>query len=204
MPAKPALTDDPDFAALFPPHDLNGEMWQLAPRTAALLHTALNLLAEFIRSDVERNGEQPVSEDGPETWYALDRLPRVTWHQPSAWRQELAGRARALADDLAHGQMPVPRCTAEEMLLHLAIEDAEGDDIDPTAAPEYPSATRHQPSDDWETCRDLLFDDHDVVTLDEPAPPGIDGVRGDASIAVRSGALRPETWFDTFRNVEPR
>jgi hypothetical protein len=40
--------------------------------------------------------------------------------------------------------------------------------------------------------------------LDEPAPDGIEELHGDASISGRTGALRPEAWFDTFRNFEPR
>jgi hypothetical protein len=203
MAAVPASEAAPDFNALFPLADTDDAQWRPAARTASLLFTALNVLADFVQADIERHGARPVG--GDDFWYALDRLPSVTWHQRTAWRRRIATSARALAADLADGRQPIPRCTAEEMILHLAIEDAEGDDGDPLAAPEYPWATVAGPDDEeWEACRDLLFDDHDVLMLDEPAPDGIEELHGDTSISGRTGALRPEAWFDTFRNFEPR
>ncbi|MGH3183333.1 MAG: hypothetical protein ACRDOE_15730, partial [Streptosporangiaceae bacterium] len=63
----------PDFAALFPAEDCDCEQenchlcmgWQLTPRTADLLHRALEALADQAFDDIGEHGSEPVEkEDG--------------------------------------------------------------------------------------------------------------------------------------------
>lgn len=204
---EPRPVDDvPDFAALFPVN-LTGEAdseHQLTPRTADVLHTALCLLADGIHDDVDELGDSPVILGEHKGLAVLDRLPRVCWRQDAGWRRRLAGAADDLADDLAAGRLPYPRCTAEEMCLHLAIEDAE-DTVDDDALPEGdPSLPEHENDYDWDACDEFLFKDHDVLMLNDPSLDGIEDPDSELGRNMRMVNLHPRDWFTPFDHVEPR
>jgi hypothetical protein len=131
----------------------------------------------------------------------FERLPRITWRQDVVWRRRLVQAADDLAEDLEAGQWPIPRCTGEEMLLHLAISDAEHDAIDD---PRFVDLPQHEDDCDWDGCIDELFQDTDVLMLDEADPNGVEGVVGDDSVLTRLGELGPHAWFEPFQNVESR
>lgn len=52
------LDQRPDLVGLFPPRDIDGG-WRLIPRTAAVLHDALSLLADWADDDADDLGDDP-------------------------------------------------------------------------------------------------------------------------------------------------
>jgi hypothetical protein len=188
----------PDFVALFPVGD-DKESWYLTPRTADSLHSALCMLADEIYDDVEEHGDEPITSRDGEQWMALDRLPHITWRQDAQWRRNIARAADDLAADLERGDWPLPRCTGEEMVLHLAIRDADGftDDQDEDLP--------HHPDDnDWDLCSEMLFQDQDVLLLEEGSADGIEHPNEELNQLHGIGDLRPANWFTTFNNAKPR
>jgi hypothetical protein len=165
---------------------------RVTPRTAAVLRAALRTLAEGIRADVEALGHRPVVLGEHRRLAALDRLPRASWPQDATWRLRVAGAAEDLAADLRAGRSPRPRCTAEEVCLHLALEDAEdavNDEIVDESVLRLPEDERDY---DWDEVDALLVSD---VDLFGPKDPGPDDVDDD---------LHPLTWFRPFDAVGPR
>jgi hypothetical protein len=84
------------------------------------------------------------------------------------------------------GRWPTPRSTAEEMALHLAIEDAptclelddDSDDDGHEALPKHPDDYT------WDDCSEYLFQDHYVLMLfDED----LTGITDPASAASQFG-----------------
>jgi hypothetical protein len=198
----------PDFAALFPlrPAGDDSEQetgWQLTPRTAAVLHVALSMLADDAYQDIEEFGGQPVAEDGQ--WGLFDRLPRISWREDTQWRRQAARAFDDLTDDIAQGRWPVPRCNAEELALHLAIAEAplviDMTDIAETAPADLPE---HPDDLDWDMCSEVMFQDHDILMLDDPAVDGIEDPESAVNREFGIGDLRPSNWFRPFNNVEPR
>ncbi len=211
---------EPDFAALFPVRscerehaDWEEEMecdvcgkWQLTPRTADMLYTALENLSDEAYDDVDEHHSDPVTREKTGDWALFARLPRITWQTDADWRRQVARACEDLSQDLAAGHWAIPRSNAEEMALHLAIEDApdylemaeESGDEGHNALPEH--------SDDynWDECSDLLFQDHDVLMLFDESLDGFEDPGTDINKHFRVGDLRPEAWFKFFNNVEPR
>ncbi len=196
-----------DFAELFPIHDRVEEdeqdsEWQLTPRTAAVLYQSLALLADDAYDDIEQNGGEPVTDDGE--WSLFDRLPRISWRQEVHWRRQIARAFDDLTSDIAQGRWPLPRCNAEELALHLAIADAPSvldmTDLAETVLARLP---QHPDDEDWDMCSEVLFQDHDILMLNDP---GVDGFEDPASPVNREfgiGDLRPGNWFTPFDNVDP-
>jgi hypothetical protein len=118
----------PDFAALYPVCDCDHEDcpscsgFQFTPRNAALLRTAAYAFADEAYDDVDEHGDDPVVEDG--TWQVFDQFPRITFGQDAVWRRQAARAGDDLAHDIEAGELPIPRCAAEEMALRLVLRDA--------------------------------------------------------------------------------
>ena len=197
----------PDFAALLPirhaadsdgPHDA----WQLTPRTAAVLYRSLSMLAEDAYEDIERHGGDPVTDNGD--WDLFDRLPRLSWHEGIPWRRQAARSFDDLASDLSEGRWPLPRCNAEELALHLAIDVVPAVLDTGVAETELPGLLEHPDDEDWDMCSEVLFQDHDILLLNDPAVDGIENPANALNRDLGIGDLRPCNWFRLFRNVEPR
>ncbi len=204
----------PEFAALFPVRECDCGRedceicagWQFTPRTADLLHTALEIMADEAFDDIEEHGSEPVEREDGGDWLLFDRLPRITWNQDSGWRRQVARACDDLAGDLARGDWPTPRNNAEEIVLHLAIEGApdyleEGEDA---GDEEHDALPRHGDDYDWGMCSEVLFQDHDVLMLYDESLDGIEDPGSDANAYLRMGDMRPAAWFEYFKNVEPR
>jgi hypothetical protein len=210
----------PDFASLFPVRscdrdhaDEEEEMecdvcgdWQLTPRTADILHTALDVLSDEAYDDVDEHDNDPVTSKSKDDWTVFSRLPRITWQTDTGWRRQFARACEDLSLDLAAGHWPNPRSNAEEMALHLAIKDAPGH----LEMAEYSEDKRHaslpEHDDDytWDTCSELLFQDHDVLMLFDQSFDGFEDPSTDINKNFGVGDLRPQTWFEFFTNVESR
>ena len=210
----------PDFAALFPvrscdvDHADEGDEdeceicgdWQLTPRTADMLHTALENLSDEAHDDADEKGDEPVSGKNADGWSMFDRLPRITWGMDTEWRRQFGRACEDLARDLAAGGWPRPRCTAEEMALHLAIKDAPGylemwqEDEDE----DHETLPKHRDDYVWHMCSGLLFEDHDVLMLYDATLDGFEDPGGDLNQEYGVGDLRATAWFKFFAHLNPR
>lgn len=180
--------------------------WQLTPRTAEMLYTALENLSDQAYDDVDEHGDDPVSGKNADDWYVLDRLPRITWGMNTDWRRQIAHACEDLARDLVAGDWPTPRSTAEEMVLHLAIEDApvylEMSEEDGDAR--HHALSEHRNDYDWDMCSELFFEDHDVLMLYDASLDGFEDPGNDLNQEYGMGDLRPAAWFRFFAHLEPR
>jgi hypothetical protein len=209
---------DPDFTALFPVRscdldhaneeadcEICGD-WQLTPRTADMLHTALENLADEAHDDADEKGDEPVSGKNADDWSFFDRLPRITWGMDAEWRRQVGRACEDLARDLAVGDWPQPRCTAEEMAMHLAIKEAPAYlEIWQEARDErHEALPKHRDDYDWGMCSELLFEDHDVLMLYDASLDGFEDPGDDLNRENGVGDLRPAAWFKFFTHLEPR
>jgi hypothetical protein len=112
---EPGLSNGlPDFAALFEVCRCGLDScdkcsgFQLTPRTAIVLWTVAELLADYAYDDVTERGDDPVADD--DTWELFASYPRITWRQNAIWRRQAARSFDDLTDDLAAGRWPSPTC----------------------------------------------------------------------------------------------
>jgi hypothetical protein len=203
--------EQPDFASLFAlpaacgceEEDCQKCFWTLTPRTADLLYSALDELADTAYDDAAELGDRPVTKDDDGTWGFFSRLPQVTWRQNKQWRRGLARACDDLAGDLTLGKWPRPTCAAEEMVLHLALGDAP-DHLEPGDDGPHAALPKHRDDYDFDACSDYFFQDHDVLWLyDSKYGQDSDEANDTASSSVPP-ALHPDHWFEDFLNVPPR
>ncbi|MEU4117768.1 hypothetical protein AB0F71_25145 [Kitasatospora sp. NPDC028055] len=203
----------PDFAALFAAteHDCDDEecddcAWRLTPRTADLLHSALCGLADQAYDDAEAFGDEPVTVEDKGDWEFFARLPKLTHGCDLQWRRRMARALDDLTDDLEHGRWPEPTCTAEELALHLALREAPSylDEVEDNEESLHRKLPVHDDDYDFDTCKDLFFQDADVLMLYSPRFDGIEDPDDDANRRLGIGDLRPAAWFESFDNVEAR
>ncbi len=210
----------PDFAALFPVRSCDLDhanedeedaceicgSWQLTPRTADMLHTALENLSDEAHDDADEKGDEPVPGKNADDWSFFDRLPRITWGMDAEWRRQFGRACDDLVQDLAVGEWPRPRCTAEEMALHLAIEDAPGylEMWQEAKDERHEALPKHRDDYDWGMCSEILFEDHDVLMLYDASLDGFEDPGGDLNQENGVGDLRPAVWFKFFAHLEPR
>jgi len=164
-----ALPKIPDFAALFTVCGCRKAScsacagFQMTPRTAAVLWSAARILAGHGYDDVEEHGSDLLQERTE--WYLFDRYPRLTWSQDAAWRRRAARSYDDLASDLAAGNWPLPTCPAEELALHLILEDVPSAAEDGWAGLDEATldSLPKEPGDfDWDAMLDVLFQDTDI------------------------------------------
>jgi hypothetical protein len=101
----------------------------------------------------------------------------------------------------------LPTCPAEELALHLILEDAppaveDGwtglDEATLDALPGHPDDF------DWHAMPDALFQDTDILHLFEPDLDGIDDPGNALNTQMAIGDYRPSAWFENFANMQPR
>jgi hypothetical protein len=99
---------DPDFVALFPVCRCGDDScdacsgYQLTPRSAAVLWTVAQILADQGYDDVTRHGDGPPVDDN--AWALFNRYPRITWRQDAVWRRQAARAYDDLTEDIAAGR----------------------------------------------------------------------------------------------------
>ncbi|MDA3627106.1 hypothetical protein OU415_16800 [Saccharopolyspora sp. WRP15-2] len=199
----------PDFSALFTacPCEARSEDdddheycelcggWSLTANTANCLHGAFDILIDQLIDDLKEHGDKPVLD--PFQWMAFHLLPNTTWAMDKVWRARFIHSCIDLQGDLASGREPYPRCTAEEMALHLAIDYAP-------VVEEFDGDAYESRRDDfdWDTCLEDFFEDHDILITKER--PWLARPEDRTNIWMRIGDLRPENWFSWFNSGEPR
>ncbi|AHH98625.1 hypothetical protein [Kutzneria albida] len=159
----------------------------LTPRTAAVLGQALAVLADEAYDLAYRTGMCQDSVPGP-----LGAVPACVANQDQWFLRRYARAFDDLSSDLHVGRYPTPTCTAEEIALDLAIQDAERiycDEHELVAdlEAELPASRSDY---NWDTLQDVLFQDKDyegLLTYRVPLDP-----------------QEIERWFDEFGNIPPR
>ena len=145
-------------------------------RRAGILATTAHQIAAEIRTAADALGTAGV---GPGQRHILAALPACTYAQSRFWRYQFADCASRLAEDTERWGAPVPRCTGEEMALHLILHRTTTD-------------TGHS----WSDLAEDLFQDNDVLTLyDIP----VDAVTG----PIGAVQLTPAQWFTEFTTPFP-
>jgi hypothetical protein len=92
------------------------------------------------------------------------------------------------------------------MALHLAIKDAPGylQMAEDSGDKRHAALPEHDDDYTWDTCSELLFQDHDVLMLFDQSLDGFEDPSTDINKNSGVGDLRPQAWFEFFANVEPR
>ncbi|MFF7139457.1 hypothetical protein RKD27_009379 [Streptomyces sp. SAI-126] len=176
--------------------------WTFTPRSADLLFSALDELAEAAYDDAAELGERPVTQDDDGAWGFFSRLPQVTWRQSMQWRRGLARACDDLAGDLQRGSWPRPSCAAEEMVLHLALDDAPAHLVAGDSA--HAALPKHRDDYDFDACSDFFFQDHDVLWLYDSKYSQSAGDAANPGASPIPPALHPDHWFEDFGNVPAR
>ena len=151
----------PDFAALFACDDPTNAV---TPRTAAVLWSVGQVLANFAYDDVVEHGDDPVSATA--TWSVFDEFPPVTWERDAVWRRQAARSFDDLSLDLETGHRPVPRSRAEELALRLMVTHARAAVADGWEDLEsgFAAMPRHRNDFDWAPLVDTGLDGTEDVS----------------------------------------
>ena len=173
----------PDFALIY-----GGDV-PVTPRMAAHLWSAALFIADTYRDDDQLD-------------LLRQQLPPVARRlTDDAWMRRFVSSFDALADRLASGRFAseqLASCTAEEMALHLVIDLAE-DFVADGMFPMQDHLPAHGEADtDFESAREVLFRDHDVLMLFNASLDGIEDDSNQISEDFRFANLHPRDWFVTF------
>ncbi|WP_179382008.1 hypothetical protein [Streptomyces sp. SA15] len=93
----------------------------LTPRTRAVLRLALQDLSDQAWEEAAALGDEPLPRGAGGLFGSL---PPVTLRQDGTWRRHMARAFDDLVADLSSEAEGEPRCTGEEMALHLGIARA--------------------------------------------------------------------------------
>jgi hypothetical protein len=161
----------------------------VGPRRRAQIAAAARALADDIRADADRLGTAAIHTSNRTQLHVLGWLPQQTFAQSRFWRYQLAAAAEALADETERWGAPVPRCTGEEMVLHLTLHRAAAAAGCPR---EQVFAWPTDPTRDngWGDLFEYLFQDHDVLMLYDVPEYGMSDM-GTVNI-------EPLQWFTEF------
>lgn len=169
----------------------------LTARSAAVLCRALEELSHEAWRDVASLGGEPL---GPGAGGLFGSLPRVTFNQGKPWRRQMARAFDDLAADLTGGVEVVPRCTGEEMALHLGIARAQA--LTRNRPRLVAKTVAGLPDDrrdfDFEAASEELFQDGDVLMLFDQSLDGIEDSGNEANQALGMVNLAPAHWFTAF------
>lgn len=159
----------------------------LTPRTAAVLAQALSVLADEAYDLAYRTGMCRSGVPGP-----LGAVPTCVANQDEWFLRRYARAFDDLSSDLQIGRHPTPTCTAEEIALDLAIQDAERihhdeDELVTDLEAELPASRCDY---NWDVLQGVLFQDKDYEGL--------------LSHRVPLDHQEAEGWFDEFGNIPSR
>jgi hypothetical protein len=199
------------YRARYGGSDPLGEDWDededggdvLTARTRAVLRLALQGLSNQAWEEAAALGDEPLPRGAGGLFGSL---PPVTLRQDGTWRRQMARAFDDLAADLSSEAEFEPRCTAEEMALHLGI--ARADNLTrnrPRRVREtVEDLAEHRRDFDWHACSDILFQDHDVLMLFDNSLDGIEDSNSQVNQALGMVNLAPQDWFDPFDPEQAR
>lgn len=207
------VDDNPDWAKLFGPRskvntgyddDEEDGPW-LTPRMAAKIH--------YIAIDDAHS----LLEIHPR----LPKIARPFFQKSRVWRLAFRDCYVRIGLRLQKGLPPNPNCTGEEMAFHNIMDRAPDAEDGLFSYEHYNSLPKYPNDDEFETVRDNVIEDDDVLMLFEPNDHGHDDssdegdnpdvdnpVLGPGSLAsfmlgsggemMRSSNLHPKDWFLAF------
>ncbi|MFF5074229.1 hypothetical protein ACFY2R_24255 [Micromonospora olivasterospora] len=204
------LDTKPDFAKLFPLCHCGRDScdacsgFQLTPRTAAVLWTVAQILADHGYDDVQLHGDEPITDGGE--WRVFGDYPRITWRQDAVWRRQAARAFDDLAEDLEAGREPQPTCPGEEMAFHLMLQAAQAALADGwgPSGDLLARLPEHADDYDWDMVSEVLLQDDDILHLFDVHLDGIEDPETEQNRYMGIGDYRPDAWFRPFLNVTPR
>jgi hypothetical protein len=208
------LLEIPDFGSLFTlcpahPQVASGDCDEcdelvLSPRMAFFLWAALDSLATHTGEDLDETDFTQEGFADTSTWLELGLLPPIALHaRRREWVERFVQCFVDLTERLAHGELPYPRCTGEEMALHMAFNAAADQFADGETYESYHSWYASFPEsleldEDFDTARELLLEDEDVLLLDDISLDGIEDPSSQAAQQLGTVNLHPDTWFLPF------
>lgn len=186
-------------AARPPVHTADAEMLydlfiELTPRQRKFVEVAAWTLADDVYDAIDELAKIP--DFASQDISVLSDFPPSTWTQSVTWWRHQARCFNDLATETSGAADPDPRCTGEEMALHLIMQRARGMATDPSdpRTDLTDGLPEHNSDSDWDGPLEFLFQDHDVLMLfDEDIEPGLGAVN-----------LDPAQWFTPFADSSPR
>jgi hypothetical protein len=134
------------------------------------------------------------------------RLPWLVTDAPDDWFGEFIDAVINLGDDAAAGRCPIPRCAAEEMALHLMLEDITSSP-DPGVSDLTATACTGLPILDW----DDNWQGHRRRAVPEPAHPvpdrvGFEDISGDYELVAETAIvwLAVNRWLNPYDECDPQ
>lgn len=160
----------------------------VGPRRGECIVTAAHELAAAIRDEADKLGTSSIDATNRRRAKVLGSLPPQTFGQSRLWRYQLATAAEALAEDTRRWGAPVPRCTGEEMVLHLILRRAATlAGCPPERIFDWPDDARNH---GWGDLFNELFQDEDVLMLYDAAKHALSDLGG--------VNMAPHQWFSQF------
>lgn len=198
MPSVPGAGYDkptPDFDAVY---RLSADGFSLTPRLAYCLWSAALLLGDSWRLEID-DADGYVSELPPVAQRVAD----------AAWLERFTKCFESLARWLEAGQgdSDLATCTGEEMALHLVINWAESlfhDGMLADIADAGVPAGRGGQDPDFDLAPEVLFRDHDVLSLFDPSLDGIEDPDNLFNRQHRLVNIHPRDWFVPFDSTGDR
>ncbi|GAA1236220.1 hypothetical protein [Streptomyces rhizosphaericus] len=186
----------------------------LPPFEAGLVMAAGRALAVLAYRDAGAFGDKPFTRDAPDAaGTVLALLPDACDRLDGRFRAGVARALWDLADDLAAGRAPLPRCAAEEWALSRMLEAAPAmfaatdEELHAlgVAVPEHPDASGYRPPY-WEEAWQLIVEGA-KYSIPEAQPadgPPDDAEDSDDPAEPAEGWDAPRYWFSPYSFVRPR
>lgn len=182
-----------------PVHSADAEMFydlviELTPRQRRFVEVAAWTLADDVYDAIEELAT--IADFASQDISVLSDFPPCTWTQSVTWWRQQARCFDDLATETSGAVDPDPRCTGEEMALHLILHRARDMATDPCdpRTDLTDGLPEHDSDSDWDAPLEFLFQDHDVLMLfDDDIEPGLGTVN-----------LDPAHWFTPFADSPPR
>ncbi len=67
-----------------------------------------------------------------------------------------------------------------------------------------PRLPEHPDDHDWSMASEVFFQDHDILDLFDVEMDGVEDPDSEHNRAMGMGDYRPQAWFRTFLNMDPR
>ncbi|MGW0670711.1 hypothetical protein [Streptomyces sp. NPDC002746] len=186
----------------------------LRPFEAGLVMAAGRALAVLAYRDAVAFGDEPLTRDAPgATGTVLALLPEACDGMDRGFRAAVARALWDLADDLAAGLAPLPRCAAEEWALGRMLEAAPAmfaatdEELRAlgVAVPDHPDESVYRPPY-WEEAWQLIVEGakYSIPEAQPAVGSGRNVEDGDVPEEPAGGWDAPPYWFSPFSFTRPR
>ncbi|SDT83380.1 hypothetical protein SAMN05216371_8203 [Streptomyces sp. TLI_053] len=186
----------------------------LSPFALGLVMAAGRALAVLAYRDAAAQGDKPFDRQASGVaGTVLAMLPPACDDQDRTFRTGAARALWDLADDIAQGRAPLPRCTAERWALEVMLETAPtmfaatDDELHALgiAVPDMPDEHSYRPPY-WDEAWQLVIEGAEF-SIPEARPPADDGTESDEEQDVpepAGGWSAPAYWASPYAITHPR